>query len=239
MPADPPRQQLIGVGRTADVYAIDPGRVLRRYRVPIDVQAEAQVMTYLAGAGYPVPAVYDADGTDLIMERLDGRDMLADLGGRPWRARRHARTLAALHDRLHAIEAPPGLRPFGPGNRVLHLDLHPANVMLTSRGPVVIDWVNARAGAPGADAAMAYLIMASSEVDQIPAPVRLALRTVRGAFIEQFRRAVHDDPGPHIAMVARERMRDRMVRPGEIERLRQMAEAAEQAGASPGTGSRA
>ena len=237
MAADPPRQRLIGVGRTADVYAIGQGRVLRRYRVPIDVRAEAELMTYLAGAGYPVPAVYDAAGTDLVMERLEGRDMLADLGARPWRARRHGRTLAALHDRLHAIEAPPGLRSFGPGDRVLHLDLHPANVMLTTRGPVVIDWVNGRAGAPGADVAMAYLIMATSEVDQIPASLRLALRPVRAALIGQFRRAVHDDPGPHIAMVARERMRDRNVRPGEIERLRQMAEAAEQAGASRGADS--
>jgi aminoglycoside phosphotransferase (APT) family kinase protein len=239
MAADQPRPQLIGVGRTADVYAIGHDRVVRRYRVPIDVRAEAELMTYLAGAGYPVPAVYDAEGTDLVMERLNGRDMLADLGARPWRAREHARTLAALHDRLHAIEAPPGLRPFGPGDRVLHLDLHPANVMLTTRGPVVIDWVNAHTGAPGADVAMAYLIMATSEVDQATAPLRLALRPVRAALIGQFRRAVHDDPAPHIAMAARERMRDPAVRPGEVERLRQLAEAADQAGASPGAGSRA
>ena len=46
-----------------------------------------------------------------------------------------------MHNRLHVVEAPPGLRTgFGPGRAVLHLDLHPANVMLTSRGPVVIDW---------------------------------------------------------------------------------------------------
>ena len=44
---------------------------------------------------------------------------------------------------------------------MLHLDLHPGNVMFTARGPVVIDWTNARAGAPAADVAMAYLIMAS------------------------------------------------------------------------------
>jgi aminoglycoside phosphotransferase (APT) family kinase protein len=229
MAADPPGAELIGVGRTADVYAIGRGRVLRRYRVPINVRAEAEIMAYVAAAGFPVPAVYDADGTDMVMERLDGRDMIADLGHRPWRARRHARTLAALHDRLHAIKAPPGLRAFGPGDRVLHLDLHPANVMLTARGPVVIDWVNAHAGAPGADVAMAYLIMATSEVDQISALLRLALRPVRAAVIGQFRRAVRDDPAPYIATVARERMRDRNVRPGEVERLRRLAEAAERA----------
>jgi hypothetical protein len=78
---------------------------------------------------------------------------------------------------------------------------------------------------------------ATSDVDQIPALLRLALRPVRAALIGQFRRAVHDDHGPHIAMVARERIRGRNVRPGEVERLRQMAEAAERAGTSRTAGS--
>ena len=143
--AQPPGR-LIGAGRTADVYALDRGRVLRRYRGGGDVAAEAAAMAYLAEAGYPVPAVYDADGRDLVLERLDGRDMLADLTRAPARVRRHARTLARLHDRLHEIEAPPGLRGcFAPGDRVVHLGLHPGNVMLTSRGPVVIDLAGVRA----------------------------------------------------------------------------------------------
>src|SRR5271169_6725298 len=135
---------LIGAGRSADIYALGADRVLRRFRTPYDAQPEADIMIYLATAGYPVPTVYDVDGPDLVMERLDGPEMLADLARKPWRARKYGRILAALHDRLHEIEAPPGLRAaLGPGRAVLHLDLHPANVMLTSRGPVVIDWSNA------------------------------------------------------------------------------------------------
>jgi aminoglycoside phosphotransferase (APT) family kinase protein len=232
MAPDRPPGKLIGSGRAADVYAIGQGRVLRRYRSSYSVQTEAEIMTYLATVGFAVPAVYDADGPDLVMERLDGRDMLADVGNRPWRARRHARTLAALHDRLHRIQAPADLRAFGTGDRVLHLDLHPGNVMLTSRGPVVIDWSNVHAGAAGADVAMAYLIMASSEVDRVPILVRPAVRSVRSALIGQFCRAVSDDPGPHIAWVARERARDRNVRHSEVERLLQMADAAERASQS-------
>lgn len=221
---------LIGSGRSADVYAIGQGRVLRRFRTPYNVQAEADIMIHLAKAGFPVPAVYDADGPDLVMERLDGPDMLADLGSRPWRARRHGRTLAMLHNRLHEVEAPAGLRSaFGPGDRVLHLDLHPANVMLTARGPVVIDWTNASAGAPGADVAMAYLILASSDVDQMPWWLRPAIKRVRAALLGQFRAGVRDDPAPHIARVARQRVADRNVRPAEAERLLRMAEQAEQA----------
>ncbi len=101
-------------------------------------------------ARHPVPAVLAVDGGDLIMERLHGRDMLADLTSRPWRTARYGRVLAALHDQLHQIAAPEGLRrPFGTGDRIVHLDLHPGNVMLTADGPVVIDWTNAATGRPG------------------------------------------------------------------------------------------
>jgi aminoglycoside phosphotransferase (APT) family kinase protein len=225
--AEPPGP-LVGAGRAADVYDIGGGRVLRRYRLPLDMQAEATVMRYLDDAGFPVPRVYDADGPDLVMEHLDGRDMLADLGRRPWLVRRHGRTLAELHNRLHEIAAPAGLAAaFGPGDRVLHLDLHPANVMLTSRGPVVIDWSNVRAGPAGADAAMAYLIMASSDTELIPAPLRPVVGRLRGALLRQFRAAVRDDPKPYLARVARERATDRNVRPAEAGRLLRIAEQAE------------
>ncbi len=227
MPANQTPGPLIGAGRSADIYALGTDRVLRRFRTPYDAQPEADIMTYLAEVGYPVPRVYDVDGPDLVMERLDGPEMLADLASKPWRARKYGRILAGLHDRLHVIEAPPGLRTgFGPGRAVLHLDLHPANVMLTSRGPVVIDWSNAHAGSPGADVAMAYLIMASSEVDQVPRSVRPIVGAIRAALIRQFRSAVRDDAGPYLVDVARERMLDPNVRPAEIERLTRLAEQA-------------
>ena len=41
------------------------------------------------------------------------------------------------------------LRQFGSGGQVLHLDLHPGNVMLTDDGPFVIDWSNGCAGEAG------------------------------------------------------------------------------------------
>jgi aminoglycoside phosphotransferase (APT) family kinase protein len=220
--------ELIGSGRSADVYAIGHGRVLRRFKTPHSVQAEAEAMVYLAENGFPVPAVYDYQGPDLVMERLDGRDMLADIASRPWLAGRHGGTLAGLHDKLHQIKAPPGLRRMvQPGDRVLHLDLHPGNVMLTSRGPVVIDWTNVSAGAPGADVAMAYLIMASSDTDAIPALLRPAVTPLRAILLRRFLSGVRDDPRPHLAAVARQRMTDRNVRPSEAARLLRMAEQAE------------
>ena len=219
--------RLIGAGRTADVYALGSGRVLRRYRGDNDVAAEAAAMAYLAEAGYPVPAVYDADGRDLVLERLDGRDMLADLTRAPARVRRHARTLARLHDRLHEIEAPPGLRGcFAPGDRVVHLGLHPGNVMLTSRGPVVIDWAGVRAGLPAADVATTYVIMLTSEVDGLPGWLRPAARSLRGAMLKEFLATVGHDPSPVLAAAARTRLADGSVRPAEAEHLRRVADEA-------------
>lgn len=85
-------------------------------------------------AGEPLPA--DSIGPRLTA--LAGITMLDDLGKRPWRLRAHARTLADLHRRLHRIDAPTSLRAFPvSGSAVLHLDLHPGNVLLSPDAPVV------------------------------------------------------------------------------------------------------
>jgi aminoglycoside phosphotransferase (APT) family kinase protein len=218
---------LIGSGRTADIFDAGPGRVLRRYRGDRDATREAELMRQLGAAGYPVPCVYDASGPDIIMERLDGRDMVADLGVHPWRARRYGHLLAVLHNRLHELPAPPGLAVLGlPGDQILHMDLHPANVMLTARGPVVIDWTSAYRGPAGADVAMAYLIVASSDTDLIPPMVRWVVPPLRAVLLRQFLAAASSDPWPHMAKVAEHRIADPNVRPAEADRLRRLRDAA-------------
>lgn len=220
---EPPPGRLIGSGRAADVYELSGGRALRRYRVKADVEHEARLMRYLWSAGFPVPEIYDAGGTDIVMARLHGIDMLSDLTRRPWFARRHARTLARMHNQLHEIVAPSWLpRPFGVGDRVMHLDLHLGNVVLAELGPVVIDWSNGAAGPPGADVAMAALIMRISEVDELPLPVRLIAGRVRRSVVRQFERSASHEAAPWLVEVAKLRLVDRNVRPAEAEMLRRM-----------------
>ena len=48
------------------------------------------------------------------------------------------------------------------GQSLLHLDLHPDNVLMSPTGPVVIDWTNARAGDPDTDVALTWLIAETS-----------------------------------------------------------------------------
>ena len=102
--------RLIGSGRAADVYELDGQRVLRRYRIPgreADVEREVTVMRHVRANGYPAPEVFDVDGTDIVMDRLDGVTMLDDLSAHPWRMRRHAGMWAALHRRLRAVPVDP------------------------------------------------------------------------------------------------------------------------------------
>lgn len=125
-------------------------------------------MDYVRRQGYPVPAVEEIseDGTDLVMERIDGPSMVSALGRRPWTVRRHGTLLAELHRRLHDIPAPEFLpdAPIGHGDRIVHLDLHPLNVILGAKGPVVIDWTNAARGDPAVDVGLAWVLLAAGEI---------------------------------------------------------------------------
>jgi Ser/Thr protein kinase RdoA (MazF antagonist) len=155
------RPVLLAAGRDADVFAIDGDRVLRRYRDGGDVTAEAAVMAHLAEHDFPVPTVHHAAGGDLVMERVSGPTLLAALRTGEIDVSSAGRTLAGLHRRLRRI---PARVSRDPAVRVLHLDLHPDNVLLSHRGPVLIDWRNTREGPPDLDTAMSALILAQVAV---------------------------------------------------------------------------
>lgn len=211
--------ELIGAGRSADVYAHGTGLVLRRYRAPHDTLREAAVMQYVHDRGFPVPTVVESSGSDLVMERVDGPTMLADLSRRPWRLRRHARVLAELHNRLASIPAPDWLEgPFEDRDAVVHQDLHPDNVVLTPQGPVVIDWTGAVAGHPGREVASTWVIMATS-VPPGGSRGRAVAAVGRRLFLRTF--LAHVEHRPTRAMFAetvRRRLDDRNVL--DVERVR-------------------
>jgi hypothetical protein len=180
--------ELIGTGRSADVYAHGAGEVLRRYREPRDTEREVAAMEHARARGFPAPAARALNATEIVMERVPGSTMLDDLGRRPWRLAHHAAMLASLHERLHAIEAPDWLpAPLGEGATLLHLDLHPDNVIMGRAGPVVIDWPNAARGPAAVDVAHTWIVVACSE--PTTGPWRQAISRVgRGAFVRLFLR---------------------------------------------------
>ncbi|MEU9347603.1 phosphotransferase [Streptomyces sp. NPDC048278] len=159
--------RLLGSGRSADVYELDEAWVLRRDRDGRgDASAEGALMTYVRERGYPAPRVRpSASRTELVMERLSGPTMLAALLAGETGPAEGGALLASLLRRLHAL---PGRDPADPGARVLHLDLHPDNVILTPDGPRVIDWTNAEDGPPGLDWGMSAVILAQAALGAYP-----------------------------------------------------------------------
>lgn len=168
--ADEQPGPLLASGRAADVYDLGDGTVLRRYRDPgADLEMEARIMAHVADRGYPVPRVHSVDGTDLVMDRIDGPTMLEALEAAPWKVVWYARRLARLQRRLAQLRAPDWLLadtadPSTPQS-VLHLDLHPMNVIMSARGPVVIDWTNAAGGPAGFDGAITFVEISTFSVD--------------------------------------------------------------------------
>ena len=159
--------KLLARGRAADVFDLGDGTVLRRYRIDHDTGREAEVMAWALDAGLPVPKVHRSGGTELVMDLVPGPTMLEDLGERPWLVVRHARLLADLLDRVGRVRAPGWLdTPEGvpAGDALLHLDLHPMNVILSPSGPVLIDWTNAARGDADFDSAYSDVLMSTFEV---------------------------------------------------------------------------
>lgn len=200
--------QLLGVGRDADVFALDGGRVLRRYRDPQrSAEREARVMAHARAAGLPVPEVFDVEGPDLVLERVEGPTMAAALVRRPWTLAAQARVLAGLHRAVHAVPAPDWLPDVGGGTALLHLDLHPANVLLAAGGPVLIDWTNAARGPAEVDVADAWLVTSVGGVPggRVQAAV---VGAAQGTFARLFRRAAGLDLAAALPVAASRRLAD-------------------------------
>jgi Ser/Thr protein kinase RdoA (MazF antagonist) len=124
----------------------------------------------------------------LVFERIDGPMMISAIARKPhWllryggalgrlHAEIHSRAinggLSSQHDRLeHKIRAARSLpeplrdaalhalRALSRGTVLCHGDFHPGNVLLSRRGPVLIDWVDATAGHPLGDVARTIVLI--------------------------------------------------------------------------------
>lgn len=210
--------QIIGQGRTAEIFAWKDHQVLKllRHGFPAVIAVrEAEITQAVCQAGLPAPAVegtIEVDGrTGVIFERIDGPLLANIFIQKPWQLLRLARILADLHaaihgcqipelpslrerlrDRILTVTSPPtstkeavleALKQLPDGNSVCHGDLHPLNIIMSSRGPVIIDWVNASQGDPLADVARTWLLNRKGTLPSgIPFHRRLLFNSIRASF---------------------------------------------------------
>lgn len=194
MAIDVGRLQKIGEGREAEMFAWEGDRVLRLYRGGFRrdyPEQQARTLDIVASCGIRVPAQYgivEVDGrAGLIIERLDGPDLLAEVGAKPWHLPHAGGVWGRLHAAINSRPAPPELRstrdayhnriassPLVPddvrgpalarlaslqdGDRLNHGDFHPGNIMRTGGDFAVIDWSNAGRGPAEADYVRSYLM---------------------------------------------------------------------------------
>jgi aminoglycoside phosphotransferase (APT) family kinase protein len=123
------RGELIGEGRTAQVYAWGPRHVLKLYYdwwPPGNVEYEASIGRAVHAAGVPCPAVGEIVRVDgrlgLVYERVDGPSMADLLLAEPHRLEEHALILAQLHATMHRPAPGSGL-PRQRERLLRHLDL--------------------------------------------------------------------------------------------------------------------
>lgn len=176
-----------GEGRVLRLYRSD--RPLEHAQAQAAILQAAAGVGVRVPAVHGVETVDGRNG--MILERLDGDDLFTIVARNPWRILSLSGLTARLQANMHGQAAPGTLPPvrerhrqaisgsaapqeftdaalktldrLPDGDRLLHGDFHPGNIMLTGQGPVIIDWTGAGSGSPEADFARTIMILRLGE----------------------------------------------------------------------------
>lgn len=182
------------------------------------MRREIIAMNAARSVGLPIPDVLAAtlweDRPGLLLSWMPGQPLRQELAASPWQAWVYGHALGRMQAAIHSVPAPAELfHPVpwvewsnpdeilrdhllalakGPES-LLHLDLHPMNVLAESgHVTAVLDWANARTGDPRADLARTASILQFGPLGAGPA---LVSRVVRRAFEAGWRRGYRAHAG--------------------------------------------
>ena len=154
----------------------------------IHQEARVARIVHEAGLASPATGdIIEVEGRlGVVFERIDGPSMLEDVLRHPWRIVSTAHQFADLHLAMHRrtlaelpcgrelltglLEAAPRLtdevkaqllgklEQLPDEEAICHCDYHPDNILMTTRGPIVIDWMSVTRGHPLADVAGTSLL---------------------------------------------------------------------------------
>lgn len=135
-----------------------------------------------------VDEIVEVDGRQgIVFERIDGPILSAAMLSRPWKFPQLARLMADLRMTIHSCELPglpsqrddlrriiedrvslqdatkeallETLEQLPDGSALCHGDFHPDNIIVSSRGLVIIDWLTVKRGNPIADIVRTSLLL--------------------------------------------------------------------------------
>ncbi|MFW9779323.1 MAG: phosphotransferase family protein [Candidatus Heimdallarchaeota archaeon] len=151
----------------------------------------------------------------IVYEHIKGSSMLRTMQSNLWKLKSYARQLAELHISIHDVriselpslkekleskilsqgrltlgekqEIVRILQDLPDDNRLCHGDFHPDNIILTTNGPFIIDWLDATRGNPLADIARTNLLLKIA-VPPTGWMVRFLIRVFQSRFQKYYQR---------------------------------------------------
>jgi hypothetical protein len=150
----------------------------------------------------------------LVYERVTGPSLLSQLVTYPWNCVRYAHQFAKLQTAIHR-ERGEGLRSLGAslnwtiqhlvdlplnliktaldrldllpdGQALCHFDFHLDQVLVTTNGLVILDWMTAFAGSPAADVARTKVVMSFGPLPKVSWLIKILAKGLRRIFIRAY-----------------------------------------------------
>jgi aminoglycoside phosphotransferase (APT) family kinase protein len=209
------QRRLIAEGREAEVFDVGDGRVLKLFRSYASAERlafEVAALKAARAAGVRTPEVHAQvveDGRPgIVMERVNGIDLLSAIGRQPWLVVRFGCLTGRIHAHVNTIPAPTSVPPvrdrilralarvaarepslrvdwierildrLPDGDALCHGDFHPGQLIFASGETAVFDWAGASRGDALFDYARTRLVLRMGELPPGTPPHLKLLATV-------------------------------------------------------------